>query len=55
MKLLDIFRKRPVAESTSGSFSDFLLSASHDEKKRVFREAAERSNEDQRALLHQNG
>ncbi len=52
MKILSIFKRTKTSE-TKRSFSDFFLHTSEQEKERVFIDAAQRANEDQRALLEQ--
>lgn len=50
MKLSDFF-KRLKTGKVKGSFSDFFLRTSDQEKRRVFIDAAHRANEDQRKLI----
>jgi hypothetical protein len=50
MKYLNIFKKQPKEEQ-NGSFANFFLYASEKEKMKVFKDAAKRSNEDQRKLV----
>ncbi|OGE83124.1 hypothetical protein A2627_00275 [Candidatus Woesebacteria bacterium RIFCSPHIGHO2_01_FULL_39_28] len=45
------FFKKTDEQDESGRFSDFFQNASAAQKEKVFREAARRANEDQRALL----
>jgi hypothetical protein len=49
MRLLD-FLKRKLFKKERG-FANFFVNASIDEKKRLFRVVAEKSNEDQRRLV----
>ena len=50
MKLLNLFKTSKVAEN-SDSFAEYFLNTSSEEKKKVIKHAAQRANEDQRALL----
>ena len=50
MKMLSFLTKNKEKKA-NGSFADFFLHASEEEKERVFTEAARRANEDQRALV----
>lgn len=53
MKLLNFLNnmKTKIDARKSDNISDFFLKASAEEKKKVFMEAARRSNEDQRETL----
>ena len=50
MKFLKIFAKNKEKKEI-GSFADFFLNASAEDKKKVFTDAAKRANEDQRSLV----
>jgi len=50
LSFLNFFKKSDDRDE-SGRFSDFFKNASAEQKEKVFREAAERANQDQRALL----
>ena len=53
MKLLAFFRRKPE-EIESDTLADFLLRAPEHKKKEVFREAAQRANEEQRKIFEQS-
>lgn len=50
MKILNFFN-RSKEKKKNGSFADFFLHASEQEKEKVFMEAAKRANEDQQNLV----
>lgn len=52
MRFFNIFKKHEEVKRP-GSFSDFFLHASDEEKRKVIEEAARRANEDQRRLVEQ--
>lgn len=50
---LSIFLKKIRGRKISGTFSDFLLHAPQEEKIAIFREAAQKANEDQQKTIEQ--
>lgn len=53
MKLLDFFRKTKKLENL-GRFSDFFLHAPEKKKEEVFKETAQRANEEQRKVFERS-
>ena len=51
---LPAFLQRKTREIESDTLADFLLRAPEHKKKEVFREAAQRANEEQRRVLEQS-
>ena len=55
MKLAHFLLKRFIKrEKIADKFADFFLHTSEHEKKEVFKEAARRANQDQRAIFEQH-